>query len=247
MGAARVVVLGAAGRLGREFVHAGVRLGHTVTAVARDREKLRAALQVPESASLTFAEADARDVDALVALMTGASAVVNSAGHARDGEAFVELGHTVVQAAERALGPGGRLWFVGGIGALRIPHTERLGVELPGMLPIYQTHRRNHETLRASGLDWSMLCPGPLRDTVEAPALEDLRITTEVMPLDLEVSDAPDDTLLFSRLREQLAELTLPYTTVAELAMRHLEKGGPFSRQRVGLAFPQGHSARKKG
>ncbi|ATB33321.1 NAD(P)-dependent oxidoreductase [Melittangium boletus] len=232
----RVVVLGAAGRLGREFVHVGVRLGHTVTAVARNSEKLRAALKVPESSALTFAEADARDVDALASLMKGADAVVNSAGHARDGEAFVDIGRTVVQAAERALGPGGRLWFVGGIGALRVPHTDRLGVDLPGMLEIYQTHRLNHETLRASALDWSMLCPGPLIDTAEGPSLEELRITTDVMPVDIDVSDSPSDALLFSRLRERLPEITIPYMSVAEIAMRHLEKEGPFSRQRLGIA-----------
>ena len=113
--ARRVVVLGAAGRLGRELVHEGVRLGHTVTAVARNREKLREALRLPESASLSFAEADARDADALGTLFKGADAVVNSAGHAGDGDAFVELGRAVVQATQRALGPEGRLWLLGGI------------------------------------------------------------------------------------------------------------------------------------
>ncbi|ADO72031.1 NAD(P)-dependent oxidoreductase [Stigmatella aurantiaca] len=243
----QVIVLGAAGRLGREFVRVGLRLGYTVTAVARDSGKLRAALGVPESSSLTLAEADARDVGALTSLMKGMSAVVNAAGHAGDGDAFVEIGRTVVQATEQALGPEGRLWFVGGLGVLRIPHTDRLGVDLAGMPAMYQTHRRNHETLRASVLDWSMLCPGPLIDTAEGPSLEELRITTEVMPFDVDVSDGPDDSLLFSRLRERFPETTIPYATAAEVAMRHLVRGGPFSRQRVGIALPVGRTAEKKG
>lgn len=246
-GSSHVVVLGAAGRLGRELVHVGVRLGYIITAVARSREKLRAALEVPESSSLSLAEADVRDVDALAALLKGASAVVNSAGHAGDGEAFVAIGRAVVQATERALGPDGRLWFLGGLGALRIPHTQRLGVDLPGMPEMYQTHRRNHETLLASSLDWSMLCPGPLVDTADRPSLDALRITTEVLPFDVDVSDAPDDALLFSRLRERLPEATIPYATAAELVLGHLEKGGPFSRQRVGIALPEGRTAEKKG
>lgn len=242
-----VVVLGAAGRLGRELVHAALRLGHPVTAVARSREKLREALQLPEAPRLTLTEADARDAQALADLMKGAFAVVNSAGHAGDGAAFTELGRTVVQTAERVLGPGGRLWFLGGFGVLRIPNTNRLGIDLAGMPEMYQTHRINHETLRASSLDWSMLCPGPLVDTTERLDLSTLRITTEVIPFQLDVSDSPDDGVLFSRLRERLPETTLPYATAAELVMRHLEKNGPFSRQRVGIALPEGRTAEKPG
>lgn len=242
-----VVVLGAAGRLGRELVHAALRLGHSVTAVARNREKLREALQVADHPLLTLTEADARDAEAMAAVMKGASAVVNSAGHAGDGAAFVELGRTVVQTAERVLGPGGRLWFLGGQGVLRIPNTDRLGIDLAGMPAMYQTHRANHETLRASSLDWSMLCPGPLIDSADRPAVDTLRISTEVLPFEVDVSDAPDDARLFARLRERIPETTIPYATAAEVVMRHLEKNGPFSRQRVGIALPVGRTAEKKG
>jgi hypothetical protein len=215
--------------------------------VARNREKLRQALQGADSALLTLTEADARDAEALAVMMKGASAVVNSAGTAADGAAFVELGRTVIHAAERALGPGGRLWFLGGLGVMRIPHTNRLGIDLPGMPGMYQTHRANHETLRASALDWSMLCPGPLIDTADRPALASLRISTEVLPFEIEVSDAPDDVQLFSRLRARLPETTIPYATAAEVVMSHLEKEGPFSRQRVGIALPVGRTAEKQG
>lgn len=242
-----VVVLGAAGRLGRELVHAALRLGRPVTAVARNREKLRETLQHAEHPLLTLAEADASDAEALVALMKGASAVVNSAGHAGGGAAFIELVRTVVQATERALGPGGRLWALGGMGVLRIPNTNRLGIDLAGMPAMYETHRANHETLRASSLAWSMLCPGPLVDTDDRPALDTLRITTEVLPVEIDVSDAPGDELLFSRVRERMPETTIPYATAAEVLMRHLEKQGPFSRQRVGIALPVGQSAEKTG
>lgn len=242
-----VVVLGAAGRLGRELVQAALRLGHPVTAVARNREKLREALQQADHPLLTLAEADARDAEALAAVMMGASGVVSSAGHAGEGEAFVELGRTVVQTAERVLGSGGRLWFLGGLGLLRIPHTDLLGIDLPGMPAMYQTHRANHETLRASSLDWSMLCPGPLVESADRPAVETLRISTEVLPFELDVSDAPDEARLFARLRERFPEATMPYSTAAEVVMRHLEKNGPLSRQRVGIALPVGRTAEKQG
>jgi uncharacterized protein len=242
-----VVVLGAAGRLGRELVHAALRAGQPVTAVARNPAKLREALQVAEHPGLTLAEADARDAEALAAVMAGSAAVVNSAGHAGEGAAFVELGRAVVSAAERALGPGGRLWFLGGLGVLRIPGTDRLGIDLAGMPEMYQTHRANHETLRASSLDWSMLCPGPLVDTAARPALDTLRISTEVLPVEIGVSDGPDDAQLFARLRARFPETTLPYATAAEFVMRHLEKKGPFSRQRVGIALPAGSTAEKPG
>ncbi|KFE71411.1 NAD(P)-dependent oxidoreductase [Hyalangium minutum] len=242
-----VVVLGAAGRLGRELVHAALRLGQPVTAVARSREKLRETLRVADNPLLTLTEGDARDAEAMVAVMRGASAVVNSAGHAGDGAAFIELGRTVVHAAERMLGPGGRLWFLGGLGVMRIPNTNRLGIDLAGMPEMYQTHRANHETLRASSLDWSMLCPGPLIDSADRPAVDTLRISTEVLPVEIDVSDAPDDARLFARLRERFPETTIPYATAAEVVMRHLEKNGPFNRQRVGIALPVGHTAEKQG
>jgi putative NADH-flavin reductase len=242
-----VVVLGAAGRMGRELVYAALRLGHPVTAVARNLEKLREALPGADNALLTVTKADARDAEALVALMKGASAVVNSAGNAGDGAAFVEMGRTVIQSAEHALGPGGRLWFLGSLSVMRIPNTNRLGVELPGMPEMYQTHRANHETLRASSLDWSMLCPGPLLDTADRPALDTLRISTEVLPFEIDVSDAPDDARLFSRLRDRLPETAISYATAADVVMSHLEKNGPFSRQRVGIALPVGRTAEKQG
>ncbi|ADO72034.1 uncharacterized protein STAUR_4254 [Stigmatella aurantiaca DW4/3-1] len=61
------------------------------------------------------------------------------------------------------------------------------------------------------------------------------------------MGDGPDDALLSSLLRGRFPETTIPYATAAEVAMRHLARGGPFSRQRVGIVLPMGRTAEMKG
>ena len=212
-----VVVLGAAGRLGRELVHAALRLGQPVTAVARSREKLRETLQVADHPLLTLAEADARDAEAMAAVMKGASAVVNSAGMRETERRSSSWAAPWFRRRSASSGPVDGSGSSGARACCASRKPDRLGIDLAGMPAMYQTHRANHETLRASSLDWSMLCPGPMVDSADRPAVDTLRISTEILPFEVDVSDVPDDARLFALLRERLPETTIPYATAAEV------------------------------
>ena len=59
-------------------------------------------------------------------------------------------------------------WFLAGAALLDIGHSGRKGVELPKVKSTYWPHRVNFERISRSGLDWRLLCPGPM---VEQPAL----------------------------------------------------------------------------
>jgi putative NADH-flavin reductase len=69
----RVAVIGASGRTGRTAVAHALAAGHEVTAV------VRTAAAAPDGATITLA--DARDVAALTAAITGCEAVVSCLGH----------------------------------------------------------------------------------------------------------------------------------------------------------------------
>ncbi|MDF2657845.1 MAG: NAD-dependent epimerase/dehydratase family protein [Paenibacillus sp.] len=55
---------------------------------------------------------------------------------------------------------------MGGAGLLDIPYTDMIGKNLPGFPPMYQTHNRNLDRLRQTKLDWSVMCPGTMVESI---------------------------------------------------------------------------------
>jgi putative NADH-flavin reductase len=72
-----ILVLGAAGKTGREVVAQGLAAGHTVTAFVRDPQKL-------ERNDITVAVGDARSVDDLRTALRGQDAVISTLGSGLD-------------------------------------------------------------------------------------------------------------------------------------------------------------------
>jgi putative NADH-flavin reductase len=242
----RVIVFGAGGKLGRRLVAAGLSEGHAVSAFVRDAEKLRQQLGEEAYGRLRVEVGDALDAEAVGRALAGHGAVVIAAGMAGDGGGFLQICANVVHQAERRLAPPRRLWLLGGVAALTIPHTDVPGVDLPGIPKIYRDHKTNYELLRESTLDWSFMCPGPMVDG-DAPT-PGLRTSTEILPVQVGgwVRWAPRPALALVMARH-LSEMIVPYEDVARLVMANLDGDGPYSRKRVGVALPPGQKGRKPG
>lgn len=132
----------------------------------------------------------------------------------------------------------GRVWIMGGAGLLDIPYTDLIGNNLPGFPPEYKNHNRNFDRLQQTKLDWSIMCPGTMMDSIDHLNLVHLHVTTETLPIPIpetikEFSEAEIAGHLFSRLQE----LSVAYDDVAKCMLDHLKLGGLFKGKRVGLAF----------
>jgi hypothetical protein len=243
----KILVLGAAGETGARLVIAAMQAGHQVTALVRDAGKLAARLGT-QTPSPTVLIGDVLDEAALAAAMAGQDVVINAAGNAWDGASFARLVQSTIRVADKTLGPGGRFWLFGGAGVLDVPGTKLLGVDLPGVPAVYQAHRANFEAVKASRLDWSMLCPGPMVAAPEGRAHQGLRLSADTWPF-----AGPPFAGVLPRLALTLAfashrgEITIAYEDAVAVILENLERNGPFSRKRVGVALPRGMKLSKPG
>jgi hypothetical protein len=232
-----VLVLGAGGQCGRRIAAAAVSRKATVTALARNAASLRAVLPEDIASDISIIEADVRDGAALRRALAGRDAVINAAGNARTTPDYANLVIGVIAAAEETLGTGGRLWAFGGAAVLDIPGRTLMGVDLPGVPATFAAHRVVLDRLRASRLDWSMLCPGPM--TAEKPTDRGRKIlvsldewpTGPMLPAAL----IPKP-LLTAAFFARIPAMTVTYEAAARIITDSLERNGPYSRRRVGLA-----------
>lgn len=242
----RVLVLGAAGNLGRRLLTRGLAHGHEVTAFVRSRDRLIERMEGGSHGGLRIIEGDLLDAGVLAHAMRDHDIVVSAAGHVTDGERFVELFRAIVAASEQQLPPPRRLWMLAGAAALSIPHTGRTGVALPGVPNVYRLHEVNWRQLEASRTDWTLVCPGPMVTDENWQPRTDLRVSFDVAPYDVGTwAKWAPPVALSLMMKSRLPELIVSYDDVAELIMANLAAGGPFSRRRVGLALPAGQRGRK--
>lgn len=159
----RVTVFGATGRTGRRVVLECLRRGHEVTAFVRHATALSPA------PGLTVRSGDARDADAVAAALSGADAVLVCLAMADinvPATDFSDSVRTIVRAQE-ARGPD-RLIVIGNSGVLPAPGGGyRFGEGLtPPKSNLAAEHIRNYETLRASSLRWTLMCPVWLKEEI---------------------------------------------------------------------------------
>lgn len=243
----KMLILGAAGETGRRLVVAALQAGHQVTAFARNADTLSPLLGAHASAA-TVTVGDVMDAPSLAAAMAGQDVVINAAGNAWDGAGFPILVQHVLRVADAALGPGGRFWFFGGAAVLDVPGTGLMGVDLPGVPAVYQAHRANFEAAKATQLDWSMLCPGPMVAAPTGQAHEGLRLAADTWPFAgprfAGMLPRVALTVAFARRR---GEITIAYEDAVAVILGHLARNGPFARRRVGVALPPGMRLSKPG
>jgi putative NADH-flavin reductase len=238
----RVCILGASGNSGRALVRIALERGHEVTALVRNRAKIADLTQ----ARLSVSDVSLGDPAGLTEALRGHDAVINAAGYVSDGPAFIDLVKGVIRAAEAGLGPGGRFWLFGGAGLLDVPGTNICTLDLPGVPRVYEAHRTNLEAVRASGLDWSMLCPGPMIHAPDGNPTEGLVVVSETWPTARPVYTRALPRLALSlAFKQAIPRMTIYYEDAAQVILDNLDKDGPVSRKRVGIALP-GRSQRYK-
>ena len=145
----RITVFGASGRTGRRVVEQGLERGREITAFVRDASRFDASHD-----RLTVVEGDARDPDAVAAAVRGTDAIISVLALMKpeDEPGYSEATRTIVEAAGRE-------------GVQRIVVTANNDVfgddEVTGEFAVHaREHRRNRETLKASGLDWTIVAAG---------------------------------------------------------------------------------------
>ncbi|WP_289140040.1 hypothetical protein [uncultured Brevibacillus sp.] len=133
--------------------------------------------------------------------------------------------------------------MLAGTALLDIPHTNRNSLGLVGIPPMFQVHQINYDRIRQSKLDWSVLCPGPMTESLDSDYLMNLRYSTEELPLIFSESERAVPEAEFSDLlARKTPELIIPYKKAAHLILNHLEHSGPFSGKRVGIALAEKNS-----
>ena len=203
----RLIIFGATGSLGSHVLRLALAAGHQVTVFVRTPSRLpleaRAQVSVHQGDLSTLAPVD------IAQFINGHDALINCAGLVTDGQTFVDIIDRLVTAVESLPTAAQPVcWFLAGAALLDIDESGRKGVELPRVKSTYWPHRVNFERISRSGLDWRLLCPGPM---VEEPALglNRLRIALDtiagsgsgvcprtpwpVVSTDLCVLDPPDD------------------------------------------------------
>ncbi|MBF2718218.1 NAD(P)-binding oxidoreductase [Agrobacterium vitis] len=244
----KVIILGAAGNLGRRLVSRGLANGHDVTAFVRDRTRFEQAWGLPEPWPFKVVVGDATDSTGLHQAILGHDALVNAAGNVTEGESFASLVSAVVNVGEQALPAPHRMWFLAGAALLNVPHTERVGVALPGVPPIYRWHEVNWRRLERSRADWSLMCPGPMIASFPGLPRPDLRVSLDELPYPVgRWTRWVPGLVLALMMKARLPELIVSYEDVAELLMSNLQSGGVTSRRRVGVALPEGERGFKHG
>ena len=236
----RLCVLGATGNSGRRIVSEALARGHEVTALVRTTSALAPA------SKLSICQNDFTDTSRLASALRAHDVAINAAGYVTDGSRFTDLVGRIIKAADLALGPNGRFWLFGGAALLNVPGAKWTGIDLPGVPKMYEAHRTNYNEVRASGLDWSMLCPGPMIDAPDGKATSGLILSEDVWPV-----PRPGFTYALPRIATSLAfkrampQLTIYYEDAAKVILDHLERNGRFSRKRVGVALPDGERRNK--
>lgn len=243
----KIFLLGATGNSGSRILKLALNRGHEVTALVRDPGKLMTFIggNKPQNLAVLTGDILTGSTD-LVAAMRGHDVVINAAGYVTQGSLFTQLVQKVIDAASEALGEGGRIWQFGGAAVLDVPGANLKAVDLPMVPKVYEAHRSNLIALQKSALDWSMVCPGPMIEAPGGKPTEGLRVSADEWPV-----APPRQAAMFPKLAWALAfkqavpEMTISYEDAAQVILDNLDKSGPFSRRRVGLALPSGQRHHK--
>jgi hypothetical protein len=237
----RVLILGATGSLGRHVLRQALADGHDVTVFVRTPSKLLPDLR--ERASVHTGDLSTH---VPLDLIRGQGALINCAGHVADGDAFVALVDRLVTGlGSLPVEDQPVCWFLAGAALLDLDASGRRGVELPKVKSTYWPHGVNFERLRRSGLDWRLLCPGPM---VDEPALgySRLRVSLDVLPVHVPaLARAIPRPLLLPVFASLIPQMIVPYADAAALMLANLDRDNPMARHRVGLALPVGMRGRK--
>jgi putative NADH-flavin reductase len=240
----RLIIFGATGSLGSHVLRLALAAGHQITVFVRTPSRLP-----PEAQTQVSVHKGDLSKIALVdiaKLISGHDALINCAGLVTEGQAFVDLIDRLVTGVESlptAMQPV--CWFLAGAALLDIDPSGRKGVELPRIKSTYWPHRVNFQRLSRSGLDWRLLCPGPM---VNEPALglTRMRIGLDRLPVQVPAfARALPGPLFLPVFAYLIPQMIVPYADAAALMLANLNCGDTMARHRVGLALPLGMRGKK--
>lgn len=239
-----IALLGATGNLGRHIARQSLDRGWRLSVAVRNRGRL--APDVAARAQVTDLDLAAAPIERLSSFAEGHDTFVFCAGVVTEGEAFVRLFDKAISAVE-ALGADHRpvCWFLAGAALLPLDAAGRLGVDLPKVRETYWPHRKNHERLQRSGIDWRLLCPGPMVDQ-PAVGLQRLRISMDSLPSPLPAfARSLPAPLVLPLFAMKIPEMIIPYADAAAVILANVQPGDSTSRHRIGVALPVGMKGRK--
>lgn len=154
----KVVLFGASGMIGSRVLAELVRRGHTVTAVARHPEKVKAA------GSVTAVQGDVTDAASVASLAQGADAAISAYSPPQTSPGMVmDATHALLKGLAKA--GVRRLIVVGGAGSLEVaPGLQAVDApDFPAAWkPIALAHRDVLPVLKQADIDWSYFSPAGL-------------------------------------------------------------------------------------
>lgn len=240
-----VLILGAAGSLGRYVTEQAISAKHEVSVVVRTPSKLPAGLR--EKALVHQADLASASGSVLTTLFQSRDAVIHTAGLVTEGQVFVDLIARVVSSLESLPAKDRPVcWFLGGAALLDLDGRGRRGVDLPRVASTYWPHRANFDRIRQTALDWRILCPGPMVHQ-EPVGLARMRMSLDRVPVQVPsfIRFLPG-ALVLPFFVKRVPEMIIPYADAAALILANLTPSGEMSRRRVGLALPVGMRGEKK-
>lgn len=159
----RVVLFGATGQIGSRVLTQALPRGHQMTVVVREPSKITVA-----DPGLTVVEGNARDRDAVVAVIAGHEAVISALGPGGPGVSDQHLDILTVGTSNLIAGmrtAGIRRSVVLGSVATLNATPDTLLRDMAGFPEMARNisgaHLEALDMWRASGLDWTVVCPPP--------------------------------------------------------------------------------------
>lgn len=236
----RIVLLGSTGNIGQRLLAVALSDDHVVTAFVRDADKLKAQIGAHIPANVEIIEGDIEDDVKLASAIRDQDVLISAAGNPRDGLAYTVLFDKVVTMATEQMSPTARAWFFGDPLVLRVPDTELITADLPGLEQLGQTHLMNFRRLVDCPLNWSMMCPGPMSASPNTTRTKGLKISKNVWPM-----PRPGYTKWLPKrftanaYTKLTPSLGVYYEDVARFVLDQLSSDSEYCRMRIGMALPR--------
>lgn len=236
----RIVLLGATEALGQRVLSAALRDDHVVTTFVADAQVLKTQIGPHIPANVEIIEGTIDDEVRLASAIRDQDALIAAVGHASDGLAHSVEFDQIVTMAEEQMPVTARAWFLGDASLLRVPNTEIVTADLPGLAEQSQTHLMNFRRLVDCPLNWSLLCPGPMVAATQAGLTKGMRLSKNIWPV-----PRPAHTKWLPRsftakaFEKLLPSMTVTYEDVARFMLNHLSSDSDYCRMRVGIANPK--------
>lgn len=235
----RLVILGATGHVGQQLLSAALLDEHVITAFVRDADKLKDQIGPHIPANIEIIEGEIEDDVALASAIRDQEVLISAAGNAEDGLAFTALFDQVISMAEEQMANNARAWVFGHAALLRVPETQIMTLDLPGMPKDHQNHLMNYKRLIPSPLNWSMLCPSAMVPAQTQSLTKGLRITKNIWPVPRPKHTKYLPKRFTTRAFQALEpELSIPYSDISRLILNNLSPESELSRMRIGVALP---------